>query len=280
MSRGSRALPIPVDMAALGASKEGMLELFLSPATWSALVSLTAMEVVLGIDNLVFISVLTGKLPPTQRRSITRIGVGAALVLRVGMLFGISWIMHLTTVLIQLGDHGFTFKHLILLAGGLFLMFKSTSEIYEKVEHREDHHEAKAAEEVAEGAAAKKAAKGAIGAIAQIIAIDLVFSIDSVVTAVGMVEDVPVMVVAMVVAVLSMMVFAGSIGAFVEKHPSMKILALSFLLLIGALLVAESLGQHISKGYIYFAMAFSVLVELLNLRFRTKGAKQAAAPPA
>ncbi|MFZ5444512.1 MAG: TerC family protein [Myxococcota bacterium] len=251
-----------------------MLELFLSPATWSALVSLTAMEVVLGIDNLVFISVLTGKLPAAQRKPITRIGVGAALVLRIGMLFGISWIMHLTTVLFHVGEHGFTFKHLILLAGGLFLMFKSTSEIYEKVEHRDDHHE----EHAADGAA-KRTAKGAVGAIAQIIAIDLVFSVDSVVTAVGMVEDVPVMVVAMVVAVLSMMAFAGSIGAFVEKHPSMKILALSFLLLIGALLVAESLGQHISKGYIYFAMAFSVLVELLNLRFRLKGAK-AGAPPA
>jgi predicted tellurium resistance membrane protein TerC len=246
--------------------------MFLQPATWSALVSLTAMEVVLGIDNLVFISVLTGKLPDSQRKSITRIGVGAALVLRIGMLFGISWIMHLTTVLVQLGEHGFTFKHLILLAGGLFLMWKSTSEIYEKVEHKDDHHEEVAAEDTA-----KRSAKGAAGTIAQIIAIDLVFSIDSVVTAVGMVEDVPVMVVAMVVAVLSMMMFAGSIGAFVEKHPSMKILALSFLLLIGALLVAESLGQHISKGYIYFAMAFSVLVELLNLRFRTKDKKKAAA---
>ncbi len=248
-----------------------MLELFLKPSTWSALLSLTAMEVVLGIDNLVFISVLTAKLPASQRRLITRIGVGAALVLRIGMLFGISWIMHLSTVLVQLGDHGFTFKHLILLAGGLFLMWKSTTEIYEKVENKEDHHEAVAAE-----GAVKKSASGATGAILQIIAIDLVFSVDSVVTAVGMVEDVPVMVVAMVVAVLSMMAFAGSIGAFVEKHPSMKILALSFLLLIGALLVAESLGQHISKGYIYFAMAFSVLVELLNLRFRTKAVKKLA----
>ncbi len=243
----------------------------MKPATWSALVSLTAMEVVLGIDNLVFISVLISKLPADQRKFITRIGVGAALLLRIALLFAISWIMHLDTVLLQLGDHGFTFKHLILFAGGLFLMFKATSEIYEKVEHREDHHEAVAAE-----GAVKKSVSSVAGAIVQIIAIDLVFSVDSVVTAVGMVEDVPVMVVAMVVAVLSMMVFAGSIGAFVEKHPSMKILALSFLLLIGTLLVAESLGQHISKGYIYFAMAFSVLVELLNLRFRSKVVKQVA----
>lgn len=249
-----------------------MLESFTTAEGLSALLSLTAMEVVLGIDNLVFISVLTGKLPAEQRRSITRIGVGAALVLRVGMLFAISWIMHLTSVLFHVGSHGVTWKHLILLAGGLFLMWKSTTEIYEKVEHKEDHAEAKSGED-----AAKKAASGAFGAIAQIIGIDLVFSIDSIATAVGMVEDVPVMVVAMLVAVLSMMAFAGSIGAFVEKHPSMKILALSFLLLIGALLVAEALGQHVSKGYIYFAMGFSVLVELLNLRFRQK---KAATKPA
>ncbi|MFT3711907.1 MAG: TerC family protein [Archangium sp.] len=242
-----------------------MIETFLKPETWTALISLTAMEVVLGIDNLVFISVLTGKLPADQRRSITRIGVGAALVLRVGMLFGISWIMHLTTVLFHFGDHGVTWKHLILLAGGLFLMWKATREIYEKVENKEDHAEAKAGED-----AAKKSANSAFGAIAQIIGIDLVFSIDSIATAVGMVEDVPVMVVAMLVAVTSMMAFAGSIGAFVEKHPSMKVLALAFLLLIGALLVGEALGQHISKGYIYFAMGFSVLVELLNLRRRAK----------
>ena len=247
-----------------------MIELFLKPSTWSALVSLTAMEVVLGIDNLVFISVLTAKLPEDRRAAITRIGVGAALVLRIGMLFAISWIMHLTTVLFQVGEHGFTYKHLILLAGGLFLMWKASNEIYEKVEHKDDHQEANAGE-----SAAKKGASDARGAIFQIILMDLVFSIDSIATAVGMVEDVPVMVVAMLIAVTSMMVFAQGIGAFVEKHPSMKILALSFLLLIGALLVAESLGQHVSKGYIYFAMGFSVLVELLNLRFRSKPKKAA-----
>lgn len=245
-----------------------MLELFLKPATWSALLSLTAMEVVLGIDNLVFISVLTGKLPEESRKRITRLGVGAALVLRIGMLFGISWIMHLTTVLVQIGDHGFTWKHVILLAGGLFLMWKASTEIYEKVEHRDDHPEVPAA--------AREAASSARSAIIQIITMDLVFSIDSIATAVGMVEDVPVMVVAMLVAVTSMLVFANGIGAFVEKHPSMKILALSFLLLIGALLVAEALGQHVSKGYIYFAMGFSVLVELLNLRFRQKTKKASA----
>jgi predicted tellurium resistance membrane protein TerC len=238
-----------------------MLETFTKPATWTALVSLTAMEVVLGLDNLVFISILTGKLPKEQRKLVTRIGVGAALVMRIGLLFTISWIMRLSYVLFFIGDHGFTLRHLILLAGGLFLMTKATTEIHKKVEHKDEE----------EGP--KKQAGSIVSAILQIIAIDLVFSLDSVITAVGMVEDVPVMVVAMVVAVISMMFFAGSIGGFVEKHPSMKILALSFLLLIGALLVAESLGQHVSKGYIYFAMGFSVLVEMLNLRFRSKADK-------
>ena len=235
-----------------------MLETFSKPETWTALVSLTAMEVVLGLDNLVFISILTGKLPPAQRKLVTRIGVGSALVMRIGLLFTISWIMRLSYVLFMLGAHGFTLRHLVLLAGGLFLMTKATLEIHKKVEHK------------GEEGGPKKQSGRPLGAILQIIAIDLVFSLDSVITAVGMVEDVPVMVVAMVIAVISMMFFAGSIGGFVEKHPSMKILALSFLLLIGALLVAESFGQHVSKGYIYFAMGFSVLVEMLNLRFRAR----------
>lgn len=241
-----------------------MLELFTKPETWTALVSLTAMEVVLGLDNLVFISILTAKLPAHQRKLVTRIGVGVALGLRIGLLFTISWIMRLSYVLFMVGDHGFTARHLILMVGGLFLMWKSTTEIHKKVEHK--HEE--------EGPT--KQAGSSLGAILQIIAIDLVFSIDSVITAVGMVNDVPVMVVAMVVAVISMLLFANGIGTFVEKHPSMKILALSFLLLIGALLVAESLGQHVSKGYIYFAMGFSVLVELLNLRFRSKAKPEPA----
>jgi predicted tellurium resistance membrane protein TerC len=245
-----------------------MFEIFTKPETWTALVSLTAMEVVLGLDNLVFISILVGRLPPAQRKLVTRIGVGMALGLRVGLLFTISWIMHLSYVLFMVGSHGFTAKHLILLLGGLFLMAKATNEIHKKVEHVDEH----------EGEP-KKEASSAAGAIAQIIAIDLVFSIDSVITAVGMVDDVPVMVVAMLVAVMSMLAFAGAIGGFVEKHPSMKILALSFLLLIGALLVAESLGQHISKGYIYFAMAFSVIVELLNMRFRSKKEKAPVTAP-
>ena len=245
-----------------------MLETFTHASTWTALVSLTAMEVVLGLDNLVFISILTSKLPAAQRRLVTRIGVGAALVMRIGLLFTISWIMHLTYVLVMIGEHGITARHLVLLLGGLFLMVKATLEIHKKVEHRDEE----------EGP--KKKAAHPIGAIAQIILIDLVFSLDSVITAVGMVEDVPVMVVAMVIAVISMTLFAGGIGAFVEKHPSMKILALSFLLLIGVMLVAEGLGQHIPKGYIYFAMAFSLAVEMLNMRFRKKGVDARPRPSA
>jgi predicted tellurium resistance membrane protein TerC len=237
-----------------------VLETFADPSTWTALLSLIAMEVVLGLDNLVFISVLISKLPQSQRALVSRIGVGGALVLRVGLLFTLSFVMHLTSVLFTVAGHGFTYKHLILLVGGLFLMGKATSEMVAQVEHRE-------AEERSDAPAARRSMAGAI---AQIIAIDAVFSIDSVVTAVGMVDEVPVMVVAMVVAVLVMLAFSGRIGAFIEQHPSMKILALAFLLLIGALLVAESLGQHVPKGYIYFAMAFSVAVELLNLRFRLK----------
>jgi predicted tellurium resistance membrane protein TerC len=248
-----------------------MLETFTQPATWTALVSLTAMEVVLGIDNLVFISILTSRLPDAQRKLVTRIGVSLALVMRVGLIFTISWIMHLQKVLFTVAGHGFTGRDLVLLVGGLFLMVKATNEIYAKVEHLQ-HGTSEAGP--------KEKPKGPGGAIFQIILIDLVFSLDSVITAVGMVDDIPVMVVAMLVAVISMMAFAGSIGGFVEKHPSMKILALSFLLLIGVLLVAESLGQHISKGYVYFAMAFSLAVELLNLRFRKKAGHLGVDPDA
>lgn len=248
-----------------------MLETFSQPATWTALLSLTAMEVVLGIDNLVFISILATRLPASQRRFVTRIGVGIALVMRVGLIFTISWIMHLKAVLFTVAGHGFTGRDLVLLAGGLFLMVKATNEIYAKVEHLQHG---------GEGAGPNAKAQSPVGAIVQIVLIDLVFSLDSVITAVGMVDEVSVMVVAMLVAVGSMLVFAGRIGDFVEKHPSMKILALSFLLLIGVLLVAESFGQHVSKGYVYFAMAFSLGVELLNMRFRHRAGRLGVAPGA
>ena len=224
----------------------------------TALVTLTAMEVVLGIDNVVFISILAGRLPEEQRALARRIGLGAALVMRLGLLLAISWVMGLTQPLFSLFGHGFSGRDLILLGGGLVLIGKATWEIYDKLEAA--HAET----------AAKASATALAGVIAQIMVMDIVFSLDSVITAVGMAEQVPVMVAAMVIAVGVMLVSAGPISDFVERHPSVKILALSFLLLIGFMLVAEGTGQHVGKGYIYAAMGFSLLVELLNLRYRQK----------
>jgi predicted tellurium resistance membrane protein TerC len=236
------------------------------PKTWIALVSLCAMEIVLGIDNVVFISILSSKLPPEKRDKVARLGLGLALFMRVGLLFAISWIMGLTKPLFSLLDHEVTGRDLILLIGGLFLIAKATNEIYSKVERDEEEH----------AAGGKSVSVGVI--IAQILALDIVFSLDSVITAVGMVppEQIWIMVSAVIVSVGVMMLFAKPISTFVMAHPSVKILALSFLLLIGVLLVADGLGQHISKGYVYFAMAFSLGVELLNLRFRARRSRQPA----
>lgn len=226
------------------------------PDTYVSLFTLTAMEVVLGIDNVVFISILTGKLPPAEQPKARRIGLVLALVLRLGLLAVLSWIMGLTATLFTAFGFGVSGRHLILLAGGAFLVGKSTHEIYEKLE----------VESEAGATAGRTHAFSLI--LLQIVALDVVFSLDSVITAVGMAQELAVMVAAMVIAVALMLVFAGSIGDFVNRHPSMKILALSFLLLIGVMLVAEGLGQHISKAYIYFAMGFSLAVEILNLRLR------------
>ena len=226
--------------------------------TWIALVSLVAMEIVLGVDNIVFISVLTGRLPDEQRRKVTRLGIGLALVMRIGLLFAISWVLGLTRPLFTVLGLAVSGKQLVLLAGGAFLVGKATIEIHRKVEGLSEGEE--------EGAAAAKVSTA--GLIAQVVALDLVFSLDSVITAVGMAQSVAVMAIAMVLAVGVMLVFAGSISGFVEKHPTVKVLALSFLILIGVMLVAEGMGQHIGKGYIYFAMAFSLVVELINLRVR------------
>jgi predicted tellurium resistance membrane protein TerC len=237
------------------------LELFSHPDTYVSLVTLTAMEVVLGIDNIVFISILTGKLPPAEQPKARRLGLSLALIFRLGLLFALSWVMGLTAPLFAVLGKGFSGRDLILLGGGLFLMAKSTHEIYEKLEG------------VNEEAAARPGgrATGAFGWIlVQILVLDLVFSLDSVITAVGMAQHLIIMVIAMVVAVGLMLVFAGAIGDFVNRHPSMKILALAFLLLIGFMLVAEGTGQHVGKGYVYFAMAFSFVVELLNLRLRKR----------
>ncbi len=223
-----------------------------------ALVTLTALEIVLGLDNVVFIAILTGRLPASQQALARRLGLTLALVIRIGLLFTISWIMGLTTPFTTVLGHAISGRDLILLGGGLFLIAKATWEIYDKVE----------AEHVETAPAGQRGAL--LWVLAQILVLDIVFSLDSVITAVGMANQVPVMVTAMVLSMLVMLVSAGPIGGFVERHPSVKILALAFLLLIGVMLVAEGMGTHVEKGYIYVAMAFSLLVELLNLRYRTR----------
>jgi len=234
------------------------IELLYETDTYVSLLTLTLMEIVLGIDNIVFISILTAKLPREQQPKARRLGLALALVFRLGLLFALSWVMGLTAPLFSVFGKGFSGRDLILLGGGVFLVAKSTHEIYDKLEVAHDER-------------AMAGGAGAFGLIlVQILALDVVFSLDSVITAVGMAKHVAVMVVAMVVAVGIMLAFASAIGDFVNRHPSMKILALSFLLLIGVMLVAEGMGQHVSKGYIYVAMAFSLGVELLNMRFKKK----------
>jgi predicted tellurium resistance membrane protein TerC len=227
---------------------------------WIALVSLAAMEIVLGIDNIVFITILVGRLPAHRRDAARRLGIGMALVTRLGLLFTLSWIMKLTAPLFTLLGHSLSGRDLILLGGGLFLLGKATLEIHHKLEGGGE-----------ESAAAKNASFA--GVVLQIAIIDMVFSLDSVITAVGMASQLWVMVAGMMIAVVVMLMSANAIGGFVERHPSIKILALSFLLLIGVMLVAEGMGQHIDKGYIYFAMAFSLAVEMLNLRRNAKAVK-------
>ena len=226
------------------------------PEVWIALLTLTALEIVLGIDNIVFISILAAKLPPDQQNRARVVGLSLAMVMRVGLLFALSWVIGLTQPLFSLFGKEFSGRDLILIGGGLFLLGKATYEIHERLEGEEPHATAVAASFAA--------------VIAQVVLLDAVFSLDSVITAVGMADDIGVMVAAVVIAVLVMLVSAGSISAFVTRHPTVKMLALSFLLLIGASLVAEGWDQHIPKGYIYFAMAFSLGVELLNLRARRR----------
>jgi predicted tellurium resistance membrane protein TerC len=223
-----------------------------------ALLTLTALEVVLGVDNVIFISILAGKLPVAQQARARRVGLMAAMVMRILLLFSLAWIVRLTAPLFSVLGQAVSGRDLILLGGGLFLIAKATIEIHEKLEGVEGERSAKVAPSF-----------GAV--IVQIMILDIVFSLDSVITAVGMAESLTVMVVAVVVAVGIMMISAGSVSAFVQRHPTVKVLALSFLLLIGMSLVGEGLGQHIPKGYIYFAMAFSVFVEVINLRVRKGG---------
>ena len=222
-----------------------------------ALLTLTAMEIVLGVDNIVFIAILVGRLPEQQRERIRRVGIALALIIRIGLLLTLSWMMRLTEPLFTLFGNDFSGRDLILLVGGLFLVAKSAHEMHAKLEGPE------------EGEHGKPPRAAAVGPVlAQILVLDIVFSLDSVITAVGMANQLWVMITAMIIAVGVMLVFAGAIGSFVDRHPTVKILALSFLLLIGVMLIAEGFGQHINKGYIYFAMAFALGVELLNMRFR------------
>jgi predicted tellurium resistance membrane protein TerC len=227
------------------------------PQVWIALLTLTALEIVLGIDNIIFISILAGKLPRDQQARARTLGLAAAMVSRIALLFSLAWVMRLTNPLFAVLGQEISGRDLILILGGLFLLAKSTHEIHLKVEGSDEH--------------VKEVAVNSFwGVILQIFVLDVVFSLDSVITAIGMADEVAVMIAAVIVAILFMMAFAGAVGEFVERHPTVKMLALSFLLMIGLSLVAEGLDQHIPKGYIYFAMAFSVFVEMLNLRIRQR----------
>ncbi|HET7699741.1 MAG TPA: TerC family protein [Candidatus Limnocylindria bacterium] len=236
------------------------MEQLLDPDILAALVTLTVLEIVLGVDNVVFISILSGKLAPELRERARRVGLSLAMLMRIGLLFSITWVIGLTAPLLTVAGNELSGRDLILIAGGLFLLGKATSEIHELLEGEPAHGPARAA-----------ASFGAV--IAQILALDLVFSLDSVLTAVGLAEQLWVMVTAIVIAVGIMLVSSGVIAGFVHRHPTVKMLALAFLLLIGTALVAEGLEVHIPRGYLYFAMAFSVFVELLNIRVRARRAE-------
>ncbi|KQZ49910.1 hypothetical protein ASD54_13425 [Rhizobium sp. Root149] len=234
---------------------QDIMMLVQDPAAWVALVTLVVMEVVLGIDNLIFISILTNKLPPENREKARKIGIGLALVMRLGLLGTVAWIVQLTNPVFELFGHGFSWKDLILIAGGLFLVWKATKEIHHNVDpidHKADMV----------GGAAAMSFSAAIG---QILLLDLVFSVDSIITAVGMTPHLPIMVIAVLAAVTVMLVAANPLANFIEKNPTIVMLALAFLLMIGTTLIAEGMGFHVPKGYIYAAMAFSALVEVLNM---------------
>ncbi|HZT55363.1 MAG TPA: TerC family protein [Burkholderiaceae bacterium] len=240
-----------------------MLELLTDPQAWIALATLTALELVLGIDNIVFISILVDKLPVAQRERARRIGLFMAMFMRIGLLLVLSWIVGLVEPLFSVFGKGISGRDLILIAGGLFLIYKATGEIHQSLEGEEGH-----------ASSAVEATFTAV--ILQIMVIDIVFSLDSIITAVGMVDRLAVMIAAVVASVGLMMLFAGAIGRFVSDHPTIKVLALSFLVVVGVVLIAEGFGQHVPKGYIYFAMAFAVGVEMLNITMRGR-AKRAAA---
>ncbi|MCB4771733.1 TerC family protein [Ancylobacter sp. Lp-2] len=237
-----------------------LMQLAADPAAWAALVTLIAMEVVLGIDNLLFISILTNKLPEDIRPRARRIGIGLALIMRLGLLSTVAFIVQLTTPIFTIVDHAFSWRDLILIGGGLFLVWKATKEI---------HHSMEPHDEEAPGAG-KLVDITFTAAIVQILILDLVFSIDSIITAVGMTDHIPIMVIAVIVAVLTMLFAAGPLANFINRNPTIVMLALGFLLLIGTTLIAEGFGAHVPKGYIYTAMAFSAAVEGLNMLQRKR----------
>jgi predicted tellurium resistance membrane protein TerC len=233
------------------------MEWITHPEAWIALVTLTILEIVLGIDNVIFIAILAGKLPEDQREKARKVGLGLALITRIMLLCALAWMVKLTSPLFAIFHHDFSGRDLILLAGGIFLLTKSTREIHEKLEGED-------------GAVTARIAPTFASVIIQILLLDLVFSLDSVITAVGLAQHLWIMIIAVILAVVFMLIFSGVISDFVHRHPTLKMLALSFLLLIGVMLVSEGFGQHISKGYVYFAMAFSAGVEFLNLRAQAK----------
>ena len=236
-----------------------MMELISSPDAWIAFLTLTLLELILGIDNIVFITILVDKLPAHQRDLARRLGLGAAMVMRIGLLFVLSWIISLKAPWFHVMGQGISGRDLVLILGGLFLLWKATLEIHELLEGIEGH-------------ASSKVAPTFTAIILQIMLIDMVFSLDSIITAVGMVDDIEIMIAAVLVSVTLMMVFAGPIGRFVSERPTIKMLALSFLFLIGSVLIASGFDTEVPKGYIYFAMAFSIVVEMLNIRLRRRSA--------
>jgi predicted tellurium resistance membrane protein TerC len=238
------------------------MEWLMSPEIWVAFLTLTALEIVLGIDNIIFISILVSRLPVEQQPKARFFGLALAMGTRILLLLSITWVMRLTNDLFSVMDHGISGRDLILFFGGLFLLFKSTMEIF---------HSLEGAEEQQQGGGK---AYGFMGIIVQIAIIDIVFSLDSVITAVGLVQHVPVMVAAIVISVLVMMLSASTISSFIDKHPSLKMLALSFLIVVGVVLIGEAFEVHVPKGYVYFAMAFSLAVEAVNIRLRSRQKQQ------
>jgi predicted tellurium resistance membrane protein TerC len=237
-----------------------MLELLTDPQAWIAFATLTALELVLGIDNIVFISILVDKLPRSQREVARRLGLFMAMFMRIGLLLVLAWIIGLTAPLFSVLGQEISGRDLILIGGGLFLIWKSTGEIHQSLEGEEGHE--------------SRSVQATFAAVlVQIMLIDVVFSLDSIITAVGMVDRIEVMIAAVIASVALMMAFAGAIGRFVSDHPTIKMLALSFLVVVGVVLIAEGFDHHVPKGYVYFAMAFSIVVEMLNIRMRKRAAR-------